>query len=103
MSWAKLDIGAAEPLLNEDQFARIVPFDRVADELQDIPDHERDQRPMGRVLVVPHQKMDRQHERHGESDDMKKAVAGVQMTFGIILQEAFHEELNSMTESNDVG
>ena len=90
MTRAELHIRPAEPTFDEDQLAGVVSFDRVADELQQIADHERDQRPRRRVLLVPNEKMDRQHERDRQADQMKRHVAGMQMAFAIILEEAAH-------------
>ena len=89
MTRTEFDVRSAEPTLDEDQLAGIVPFDRMTDELQDIADHKCDQRPPGRV--APHQKVNWQDERYRQSDQMNGQIAGMEMAFTIIFEEAAHQ------------
>lgn len=88
MTRAEFDVGAAQPAFDQDQLACVVPFDRVADELQDVADDKRDQRPRG--WVAPNEKVNRQDERHRQADRMKSHVAGMQMAFAVVFEEASH-------------
>ena len=88
MTWAELDVLAAEPTLDEDQLASVVPFDGMTDELQRVSDHKGDRCPGG--WVAPNEKMDWQYKRDRQADQMERHVAGMQMAFAIVFQEASH-------------
>ena len=98
MPRAKFHIGAARPTLEQNQFAGIVAFDGMADELQNVANHKRDQRPRGIVLFVPDQKVDRQDKRHRQTDEMKELIAGMQMAFAVVFPEAAHVSDHPRTE-----
>ncbi len=91
MPGAELSVRSLEESLHKDQLASIVPFDRMADELQQVADDKRDQCPRRRILVVPDEKMDRQDERDRQAQQMKELVAGMEMPFRVVLEESLHE------------
>ena len=88
MTRPEFDVRPAEPAFEEDQLARVVALDRMADELQDVADYKRDQRPLGRV--APNQKVDRQDECHRKCDQVDRQIARMQMAFTIVFEEAAH-------------
>ena len=96
MPRSEFNVRAAEPTFDEDQFAGVVPFDRMADELQQIADHKCDQRPPRRV--APNQKVNWQDERHRQSNEMDRQIARMQVALTIIFEEAAHR---MSLESND--
>jgi hypothetical protein len=98
VAWAEFHIGAAQASLHQNQFAGIVAFDRVTDELQNVPDHKCDQRPRSWVLLVPDQKVDRQDERHRQTNQMKELIARMQMALTVIFPEAAHVVACPLTE-----
>lgn len=86
----KLDIANTQHSLQQNEFAGIVAFDHMTNDLQQIAKAKRIQRPDGGVRFSPHQKVDWQHKSDRQADPMHRAIGWVQVSFNVILPEPPH-------------
>jgi hypothetical protein len=91
MTRAKFHVRAFQPAFDQNQLTSVVSFQGVTDELQDVAKHEGIQGPHCGISLVPDQEVNRQNERHWQSDEMKELIAGMQMSLTIVFQESTHD------------
>lgn len=86
MPWHNGHIWFPKRFLDDDYFTGVIPFDGMADELQDVPANEK---PQADTPPTGDRHSDR-HDGHGDADGVKGQAAGMPMSFQPVLNETLH-------------